>query len=190
MTDVTLTEARQKALYAQRQIQEAQEVMAGAIKEALAEGTAALFEKYPFLGAIGWTQYTPYFNDGDACVFSTSFTWPGLNSVLDVENEDVSTDEDGGEDFARRSRSEHYVRYDREAQKSVYAPNPDYDPEYGACAEEVRAFCKSLAGDEKRSYSSDVPTNFDQALLRAFGDHVQVTIYRDGKIVIDEYYHD
>lgn len=30
-----------------------------------------LFDKYsPDIQSIGWSQYTPYFNDGDECVFS------------------------------------------------------------------------------------------------------------------------
>ena len=28
-----------------------------------------LFNAYPQVSAIRWNQYTPYFNDGDACVF-------------------------------------------------------------------------------------------------------------------------
>lgn len=28
-----------------------------------------LFAKYPGLESFGWTQYTPYFMDGDPCVF-------------------------------------------------------------------------------------------------------------------------
>lgn len=28
-----------------------------------------IFAKYPEILKFGWTQYTPYFNDGDACVF-------------------------------------------------------------------------------------------------------------------------
>lgn len=31
-----------------------------------------LFSAYPNVKAIGWTQYTPYFNDGDPCVFSVN----------------------------------------------------------------------------------------------------------------------
>jgi hypothetical protein len=30
---------------------------------------AAIFEKYPQVDALRWAQYTPYFNDGDACIF-------------------------------------------------------------------------------------------------------------------------
>jgi hypothetical protein len=36
---------------------------------ALAGAFAEVFEKYPQLESVTWTQYTPHFNDGDACVF-------------------------------------------------------------------------------------------------------------------------
>ena len=31
-----------------------------------------LFATVPGLIRLGWTQYTPYFNDGDACIFSVN----------------------------------------------------------------------------------------------------------------------
>ncbi len=39
-------------------------------KAVLKEDADAVFEKYPELKSFGWTQYTPLFNDGDACEFS------------------------------------------------------------------------------------------------------------------------
>ena len=39
-------------------------------KAAVAALFKRFFQEYPNITAIGWTQYTPYFNDGDACVFS------------------------------------------------------------------------------------------------------------------------
>jgi L-ribulose-5-phosphate 3-epimerase UlaE len=30
----------------------------------------AVFEQYPAVTKMCWTQYTPYFNDGDPCVFN------------------------------------------------------------------------------------------------------------------------
>lgn len=39
-------------------------------KEAVASDLKAIFDAHPELLGIRWTQYTPYFNDGDACVFS------------------------------------------------------------------------------------------------------------------------
>lgn len=48
-----------------------------AMQQLQAESEAALrevfkdfFAKFPMVTAIRWTQYTPYFNDGEACVFS------------------------------------------------------------------------------------------------------------------------
>lgn len=32
-----------------------------------------LFDKSDKINSIGWTQYTPYFNDGDSCEFCTHF---------------------------------------------------------------------------------------------------------------------
>jgi hypothetical protein len=40
---------------------------------------APLFEKYPGVKNVRWTQYTPYFNDGDACEFSTNASYADLN---------------------------------------------------------------------------------------------------------------
>jgi hypothetical protein len=34
------------------------------------ETTKEFFEQNPLVNAIVWTQYTPYFNDGDTCEFS------------------------------------------------------------------------------------------------------------------------
>ena len=31
-----------------------------------------IFTKYPELESFGWSQYTPYFNDGDTCIFSAN----------------------------------------------------------------------------------------------------------------------
>lgn len=39
-------------------------------KEALKEAFKEFFAAHPEATAVVWTQYTPYFNDGDACTFS------------------------------------------------------------------------------------------------------------------------
>lgn len=40
---------------------------------------APLFEKYPGVKNVRWTQYTPYFNDGDTCEFSANVSYAELN---------------------------------------------------------------------------------------------------------------
>jgi hypothetical protein len=46
----------------------AQEKCAALFKESCKE----IFEKNPELESFGWVQYTPYFNDGDECLFRVS----------------------------------------------------------------------------------------------------------------------
>jgi hypothetical protein len=38
-------------------------------EKALKASLSAIFDEFPELTAVSWTQYTPSFNDGDACVF-------------------------------------------------------------------------------------------------------------------------
>jgi hypothetical protein len=43
------------------------------------------FEKYESVNAIGWMQYVPYFNDGEACVFERhDFSFTTLDDYEDV----------------------------------------------------------------------------------------------------------
>lgn len=39
-------------------------------KAILAPGLQQFMKEHPEVTAIGWTQYTPYFNDGETCEFS------------------------------------------------------------------------------------------------------------------------
>jgi hypothetical protein len=51
------------------------------------ESLKSFFELNPGINALRWTQYTPYFNDGDACVFSVGdvyFTNAKGNQLDDI----------------------------------------------------------------------------------------------------------
>ena len=63
----------------QRQMQEEiRGVFSASIKE--------LFVKHPWLKSIQWTQYTPYFNDGDTCEFSSNAAGDYCDFGLNDEN--------------------------------------------------------------------------------------------------------
>jgi hypothetical protein len=51
------------------------------VKDAFLEVAAGVFSRYPALESFSWTQYTPYFNDGDECVFRTNTEYPELSFV-------------------------------------------------------------------------------------------------------------
>jgi len=48
----------------------AREAAKATFKDLVKVGFAEFFVAHPEIQAIKWKQYTPYFNDGDACVFS------------------------------------------------------------------------------------------------------------------------
>lgn len=110
---------------------------------------APLFEKYPGVKNVRWTQYTPYFNDGDPCEFSTNASWAELNY-------DGGDDEEDDDDDSEKVKSE-----------PIEVP------------EEAEGEFQEVLGSIDDSFYKDL-----------FGDHVEVTVLRDGTINVDEYDHE
>ena len=136
--------------------------------------TKEFFDNNPGIQAIVWTQYTPYFNDGETCVFNVNdptFT----NSP---NGEDVSPwGEYEGEDdtiWACQSVSD-ILKSDRE----YYAEDKRRIVEAGGVDGDLcDAFDRMLLSSE-----------MEDVFLAMFGDHVKVTATRDG-FDIDDYEHD
>lgn len=79
-----------------REMEELRAKMQERGKEAFKNGAAELFETCPSLESFSWSQYTPYFNDGDPCVF-------GVNDYLDVEfSGDILLDGWSGSEYDRK----------------------------------------------------------------------------------------
>jgi hypothetical protein len=49
-----------------------------------------VFDKHEGLESFGWTQYTPYFNDGDECTFSAHTDYLYINGVNEDDMDDIS----------------------------------------------------------------------------------------------------
>jgi len=64
-------------------------------QKAFKDSLKTFLDKYSFVDAIMWTQYTPYFNDGDTCLFSVhDVEIKGDPRILSPDlyvNEDVSS---------------------------------------------------------------------------------------------------
>lgn len=54
--------------------------------EAIGSAFKTLFDKYPDIDHIQWTQYTPHFNDGDVCQFRVN--QPEAYDINDNEFDD------------------------------------------------------------------------------------------------------
>lgn len=111
---------------------------------------------------FGWRQYTPYFMDGDPCIFSASGIW--VRTVTDKPaNEE---DNDLSVEYRHPSLGEivwEYVGIPRERRMAGYN-GPDLSR-----LERCNALDQAIQSGA-----------FDDVLIEAFGDHADITIRRDG----------
>ena len=121
-----------------------------------------LFDKSEKIESFGWRQYTPYFNDGDTCEFSVHCDDPYVNGEY--------IDECDWYDW----RIGYYLKGDQKYD-NLLTENPELDIESYKVVEEFISVINSI------------PEDF---LKDLFGDHAQITIYKDGRVEVDEYEHD
>ena len=135
-----------------------------AAKDHFKELAATVFVEHPVLQSFAWTQYTPYFNDGEECVFGAHTSNPHLKFGAQPVDGEAEEPEDEEDDYF----------YDKRNYKGSYAvPGfPNTPQEKAGCA------------------VIDFLGTFDDADLKEmFGDHIKVTVSRSG-VDVDEYSHD
>lgn len=98
-----------------------------------------VFNKYPELDSFSWTQYTPYFNDGDSCEFSAHVDYPSINGVCVDDMRDIKKENTTWSGTAGR----------------VTSPNPLYNESKALMVDEIidilgsvdEAFLQDVYGD-------------------------------------------
>lgn len=70
------------------QVQELREKLKETGEKFLVENFKNTFKKYPQLLSIRWTAYTPWFNDGEPCTFSSHHDWADLEFKDGNHNEE------------------------------------------------------------------------------------------------------
>ena len=187
----------QEIVNLRQQIESARVQMKEAAKGMMKDGTAAIFAEYgDLIHSFGWTQYTPYFNDGDPCEFSMGeLSIIGKQDLRDaLEEEGIDPDGELDEWEVREIYSNNDWNYEGSKSFSTYrgkvaktiteytddyrnskeVPNPDYDDRYAEARQACEAVYNALDNDTAREL---------------FGDHVQVVITAGG-VEVDEYEHD
>jgi hypothetical protein len=130
----------------------------------------------PTMKAFGWTQYTPYFNDGDPCVFSVGTPW--FLTVNDPDPDDADMYE-----YEASAYRGHPSLGKREYEYRGTWPNRQAIPGPYEGPDEERF-------DRVKALSDAIESGaFEDVLLEAFGDHAQVTV-RSAGITVDSYSHD
>lgn len=125
-----------------------------------------IFEKSPKLESFGWTQYTPYFNDGSTCIFSANTDYLYINGV--------SYDE---ADWYEEMNTINWGTWNQNLRKyegRTEEVNTKFDGELRDITDEISQFL----------------SNFDnEFFLNKFGDHVEITVKKDG-ISVEDCEHD
>lgn len=139
------------------------------------EITKEFFDKNPGITGVVWTQYTPYFNDGDTCEFSVhepTFTNAPLDELHEVRWGEYEGETEG---VWACERVDHVLTSDREWYKET--------------AETIRA----AGGVDPAScalFSTAINSSEMETVMQAmFGDHVKVIATREG-FEVEEYDHD
>lgn len=165
-------------------------------EDAFRETFAEIFQKNLELKSIFWKQYTPYFNDGDTCIFNRheigiilkspylERAWAGVS--LDSDTECPEVNESELEDFRDECQSDggdlQLIYTKPNVEKIPSSWNKDYIPdrldrggEPGPIETRLSDVISGLNQIEKDLY------------LYAFGDHVKVKVTRsrNGKVKIE-----
>ena len=142
-------------------------------QELFKETTKEFFDSNPAITAVVWTQYTPYFNDGDTCEFGVNS--PTFTNAPDPENVNWGSydgDEEGVfavENISYVMNSDRdYYKNEQEAIKKAGVIDVD------SCEAFQRMICSSAMED---------------VMEAMFGNHVKVIATRDG-FDIQDYDHD
>lgn len=125
-----------------------------------------VWEKYPLLESFGWTQYTPYFNDGDTCTFNVNTDYLKING-------DYAEDSNW---FSEKNVTVNgtWNRETRTYEGRVLEDNPDYN-------QKLVEACNSI---------SNFLTIFDNDFFyRRFGDHCEINITKNG-FEVEDYEHE
>lgn len=73
---------------AKQRVEQARKDMQAVAKDVFAELSKSFFDQFPSVKQMSWTQYTPWFNDGDECVFGVNdVELLGVNESGDEEDE-------------------------------------------------------------------------------------------------------
>jgi len=161
-----------------QEIQKQKDELTKQLRKDFAPMLKPLFEKSNGrINSFGWIQYTPYFNDGDECIFSVNID---LDYGIRVNGETL----DDSDFFTSSLYSlEKYLKKDGSYEKWIERyPEDALDLEKSK--EELELY--GILLDFKEILES-IDDSFFKDL---FGDHVEVTVFSDGKIETEEYEHD
>lgn len=166
------------------EINKQKEELVSQLRKDFAPMLQPLFEKSSGkIQSISWSQYTPYFNDGDECVFSVHADLDYSLKLNGVSFDDYDEDEEdqlfGSKEYGMRKYLEGEDVYQdwikRYPDDTLNPDTKDEDLRLYKIAQEFESVLNSID---------------DEFFKDLFGDHVEVTVYADGRVETERYEHD
>jgi hypothetical protein len=154
----------------------AQEEFQTKAQASMKEAFKAIFDAYPGIQGFRWTQYAPYFNDGEECVFSVNeiSVFGGNLEEDDIDSITGWGDYDGDNEL---------VFTDGYRETNTFAWDRPFVLQAGSNA------LKKNAPEVSDLVSALQSGALEDVMRATFGNHVQVTANRGG-FDVDDYDHD
>jgi 5'-deoxynucleotidase YfbR-like HD superfamily hydrolase len=141
------------------QIKQKKSELDNEVKEFFNSFMKQIFEENPEILLVSWTQYTPYFNDGDPCVFRVNEPCIAVEKHESEEQADDSYEE--------------FIEYE----DYVYPIFSRWD------SEDDHEKYEDLLGKIE-----EILSEVESYLQNIFSDHSRVIAFKD-KVVVEEYDH-
>jgi hypothetical protein len=148
----------------QAKLEEIRVILRNKVLEVFPLATKELFNQFPELKSFGWKQYTPYFNDGDECIFSVRIDSLTINGFDYYDGDDADRDD--------------MINIHRRAKRTIWNGGIVDNPEFSEYFENIVNTIKEV-----------VKAFGDEDLKFIFGEHSEVLVTADGA-ESKEYYHD
>lgn len=194
--DINLDDLHTEMNSLNAKIKALQEEASKTSQEVFKQSLAKFFTAVPEITAITWTQYTPYFNDGEACEFGVGE--PNFYSKYDTETKS-DDDEDEDEEFEfdpHDYMNNPFAAPSDYVYKSAADTSNKYRESYQADIDKYNALTAEV-GEERivqvNRAIEDVKKLFteidDDYFRMMFDDHVFVVATKSG-FEVHEYSHD
>lgn len=161
----------------QKQIEKLEKQAHKESSKLIAKGFKEIFKKHPELESFSWTQYTPYFNDGDECVFSAHTDYISINGS---DHDESSYELRQFLDVLHNPKKEiaRLQKRIEECKKEKYS--------YSYLEDEIKNIENGSIEETRNKLAilediSQILSSIDNDCYRSiFGDHVRVTVTKDG----------
>src|SRR5277367_3723557 len=170
--DMSTSAAQQKYQELRKKIAEAKKTMEDTAQGLFSEMSAEFFNENPTLVSFGWTQYTPYWCDGDVCEFGCNSNYPTVG--MEIDGVTVSHDSNSGRimidgekvedpaDYIRNFKSLGVDEFKKNGKSYAYdaktntvtvngAPFPsydDYEKQFDVLERKVAKFMKNFEDED------------------------------------------